>query len=44
VTADVDLGAGIENRSFTLDAVIKSHSAGNVSTANFSFGTPRRKS
>lgn len=41
---DVDLGAGVRTISVSFDMLIKSHTAGEVSTVNVGFGTPRPKS
>jgi hypothetical protein len=41
---DVDLGDGVQTLDIPIDMIIKSHTAGQVSTANVSFGSPRRKS
>lgn len=40
---DVDLGSGVRTISASFDVLVKSHTAGEVSTVNVGFGTPRPK-
>jgi hypothetical protein len=44
LTVDVDLGDGVNSLNVQFDMLIKSHTAGQVSTVNVGFGTPTPKS